>query len=158
MVPLMLDNTKILNVTGDSNVGSGWTDSYSVDNACYCSSTFDHNIGSVKVHTPMGIKTVKEVCDIMGPGPGKNNRPVYNDIQCGNGPPNDAGDETICPGRTDHGKNGCKYIGPKWKFNKDGTKNPTPAPIPASTEPINGFWQMILDWVRKLLDWLQSRQ
>jgi hypothetical protein len=112
-VPLLLDNTKILNVTGDARVRSGWTDSYSVGDACYCDSTFDHNIGSVRVQTPKGMKTVREVCYLLGPGPGKANRPIYNDIQCGNGPPNDAGDEITCPGRTDQG---CKYIGPKWNF------------------------------------------
>jgi hypothetical protein len=41
---------------------------------------------------------------------------LYNDIQCGNGPANDAGDEDDCPGRTEHGQEGCKYIGPKWNF------------------------------------------
>jgi hypothetical protein len=114
--PLLQDATAILPVLGDPNVQSGWTDSYSVGNRCYCDSTFDHNIGSVEVSTPMGTMTVKEVCDLLGPGPGKESRPVYNDIQCGNGPPNDAGDEVPCPGRTDYGQIGCKVIGPKWNF------------------------------------------
>ena len=115
--PLWWDRTKIANVTGENGVGLGWADSYSTPGRCYCASTFDHNIGTIIVNTPFGQKTIKEVCDILGPGPGKTGRPVYNDIQCGNGPPNDAGDEDQCPGRVDHGKDGCKSIGPKWNFN-----------------------------------------
>jgi F5/8 type C domain len=41
-------------------------------------------------------------------------RVPYNDIQCGNGPANDAPDEAGCPGRVDIGRSGCKQIGPKW--------------------------------------------
>jgi hypothetical protein len=129
---LTLDNTQIVNVTGEDGVDTWWTDSYSVGDACYCSSKFDSNIGSVLVTTPYGTKTVKEACDIIGPGPGIDGRPVYNDIQCGNGPPNNRGDEVTCPGRTDYGKDGCKYIGPKWKFNV-----PVPVPVsPPTTAPV----------------------
>ena len=61
----------------------------------------------------------------------------YNDIQCGNGPPNDAGDETECPGRIEYGAEGCKYIGPLWDFSgvdpgepdaPEDTEAPTSAP------------------------------
>jgi hypothetical protein len=51
----------------------------------------------------------------------------YNDVQCGNGPANDAGDEDTCPGRIEYGAVGCKYIGPKWNFV--GIKVPTKAPL-----------------------------
>lgn len=115
--PLWWHRKKIVNVTGDPGVGLGWADSYSYKGThCYCMSTFDHNIGTVIVDTPFGKKTIKEVCDLLGPGPGSKGRPVYNDIQCGNGPPNDAGDEQKCPGRVDHGIRGCKSVGPKWNF------------------------------------------
>jgi hypothetical protein len=137
---LTVDNTAILNVTGLPGVSSSWTDSYSVGNACYCSTTFDHGIGEFVVVVDTGPSTavgnssnsgsqpqnltIREVCELLGPGPGKDGRPVYNDIQCGNGPANTAGDESDCPGRTDHGQEGCKYIGPKWKFFSTTTTVP----------------------------------
>lgn len=94
----------------------GWKDSYSVGGKCYCDSTFDHNIGSVQVSTPQGSMTVRAACEIVNAtAPGVNFADaVYNDIQCGNGPANDAGDEDYCPGRVDQGKAGCLTIGPKW--------------------------------------------
>ncbi len=99
------------------NPRPNWRDSYSVGDKCYCDSTFDHNIGSILVDTPRGRRTVREVCDAIGPGPGRDGRPVYNDIQCGNGPPNDAGDEDDCPGRVDIGRDGCGHIGPRWDLS-----------------------------------------
>jgi hypothetical protein len=144
--PLMLDNTKIVNVTGNAAVNKWWSDSYSVGDQCYCSSKFDTSVGSVLVMTPYGTKTVKEACALIGPGPGFTNRPRYNDIQCGNGPPNSNGDEVTCPGRTEYGIEGCKYIGPKWKFNIStpvSQPNPVPIPVPQPnpvpvTQPISG--------------------
>ncbi len=109
---------EILQVPG----GASWADSYSVGDQCYCSTSFDHNIGPVEVDTPVGRITVREACDLIGPGPGRGDRPLYNDVQCGNGPPNDAGDEDWCPGRVDvqgtndQRKQGCNHIGPTWKF------------------------------------------
>lgn len=96
---------------------STWSDSYSVQDACYCASTFDHDIGEIEVETPQGLLTVRDACARIGPGPGSEGRPVYNDIQCGNGPPNSAGDEDDCPGRVDIGREGCGHIGPTWNFN-----------------------------------------
>jgi len=96
---------------------AGYLDSYSVGDRCYCESNFDHNIVDLRVDTAVGNITVAEACDIIGPGPGSNGRPLYNDIQCGNGPANDAGDEDYCPGRVDIGKEGCPQIGPRWNFN-----------------------------------------
>jgi len=96
---------------------AGYLDSYSVGDRCYCQSNFDHNIVDLRVDTPVGNITVREACDIIGPGPGSRGRPVYNDIQCGNGPANDAGDEDYCPGRVDIGREGCTQIGPKWNFD-----------------------------------------
>ena len=111
----------VIDVPG-RNPGSGWSDSYSVDGRCYCESTFDHEIGDILVDTPVGQRTVREVCDALGPGPGSRPageppRPVYNDIQCGNGPPNNAGDEDDCPGRVDIGRSGCGHIGPRWDLS-----------------------------------------
>jgi|GEM_PF-2106086 len=94
--------------------GNNWSDSYSVDGKCYCATTFDHAIGTYEVETPVGTRTVREICDAIGPGPGLGDNPVYNDIQCGNGPANDAGDEDYCPGRVDQSDAGCCTVGPKW--------------------------------------------
>jgi hypothetical protein len=129
--PLLLDNTAILNVVGRKDVNpNGWADSYSVGNSCYCKTDFDHNIDVIVVSTPLGNMTVKQVCTLLGPGPGWDGRPRYNDIQCGNGPPNNAGDEDTCPGRVEYGVEGCKYIGPRWNF--DSIRTPTaPAKSPA---------------------------
>ncbi len=99
-----------------SSPADNWKDSYSVGDRCYCDTTFDHNIGDITVDTPQGDMTVREACNLIGPGPGAAGRPVYNDIQCGNGPANDAGDEDYCPGRVDLGKDGCVQIGPTWNF------------------------------------------
>ena len=96
--------------------GDSWKDSYSVGDQCYCDTTFDHDIGGIMVDTSVGEITVREACELVGPGPGSSGRPIYNDIQCGNGPANDAGDEDYCPGRVDIGKEGCVQIGPTWKF------------------------------------------
>lgn len=104
---------------------SNWMDSYSVGDECFCDSTFDHNIADIMVQTPQGTITVKEACDIIGTGPGSAGRPKYNDIQCGNGPYNDAGDEDYCPGRVDMGKEGCGHIGPVWNFNKANSNEVT---------------------------------
>jgi Domain of unknown function (DUF5060) len=119
VAPLLLDNVEILsNIKGREVVRSNFADSYSDGNACYCTiSTFDHGIGDVVVDTPFGMRTVRQVCALLGDGPnGRNSRPLYNDIQCGNGPPNNVGDEQDCPGRVEYGSAGCPFIGPKWNF------------------------------------------
>lgn len=146
--PLLEDNVAILdNVPGCVNPRPlGWADSYSSNGSCYCANvtSYDHNIGTVLVDTPLGVLTVKEVCELLGSGPGREGRPLYNDVQCGNGPPNDVGDEDNCPGRTEYGQEGCKYIGPKWNFRpflppvkapvkvpvKVPVKMPATAPVP----------------------------
>jgi hypothetical protein len=96
--------------------GNGWSDSYSVGDECYCETTYDHEIADIEVETSAGTMTVYEACTLIGPGPGSDDRPVYNDVQCGNGPANNAGDEDYCPGRVDLGKEGCVEIGPTWKI------------------------------------------
>ena len=98
---------------------SAYIDSYSVAGRCYIDTTFDHGIGDIRVDTPVGERTIREVADAIGPGPGRGDNPVYNDIQCGNGPANDAGDEDFdqCPGRVDIGRGGCNDIGPTWRLD-----------------------------------------
>ena len=97
-----------------------WSDSYSAGGQCYCATSFDHAIGPVEVETPAGTRTVREVCEHIGPGPGQDGNPVYNDVQCGHGPANDAGDEDpdVCPGRVDQGSVGCLTRGPTWQLER----------------------------------------
>ncbi|CAB9525167.1 expressed unknown protein [Seminavis robusta] len=131
----------VLNLTTTTEPGGeGWHDSYSVGDECFCSTTFDHDIGEAVVDTPFGFLTLLQACTLLGPGPGAENRPVYNDVQCGNGPPNDAGDEQICPGRVDIGAEGCGHIGPKWNWDKVPA-NVTIPPYVASSSSDNWFWR-----------------
>lgn len=98
------------------NPNPGWEDSVSVNGKCYCTSTnFDHDIGDVRP-SGFGGLTVREICDKIGPPPAGTQIP-FNDIQCGNGPANTAGDEDAdcCPGRVDQGDSGCQTRGPRWE-------------------------------------------
>ena len=102
------------------NPRSGWKDSYSVDGVCYCDSNgFDHGADRLRVDTPIGNLSVVQICadieEVLGTGR-SSGRALYNDLQCGNGPPNNAGDEDpdFCPGRVDLGSAGCQIIGPRW--------------------------------------------
>eukprot|EP00752_Nemacystus_decipiens_P004288 g3917.t1 len=54
--------------------------------------------------------TIRTLFGLMGPGPGAEGRPLYNDIQCGNGPVNNARDEPRCPGLVEYGRAGCGQI------------------------------------------------
>lgn len=122
--PLETDRTAILDgVAGDANAQKSWGDSYSVGDECFCDSSYDHDIGTVLIQTPLFDENVsiRDACTLIGPGPGNYDiepRPIYNDIQCGNGPPNNAGDENTCPGRVEYGAEGCSSIGPKWNWNR----------------------------------------
>lgn len=89
-------------------------DSYSAGGRCYCLSDFSGGVGDIEVLTPVGPRTVQAVCESLGPGPGPDGFPQYNDVQCGNGPNNGNDDETQCPGRVDQGVEGCCTIGPTW--------------------------------------------
>lgn len=100
------------------NPKPGWKDSYAVAGKCYCDSNgYDHNLDTKFADTPIGSQNVVDICEaierVLGDGP-VDGRIPYNDIQCGNGPPNDAADEVGCPGRVDIGPEGCDQIGPKW--------------------------------------------
>lgn len=96
-----------------------WADSYAIDGKCYCDiSTLSFNVGDKMVDGPNGQITVREACALIGSGP-EGDRKYYNDVQCGNGPANDNGDESMCPGRVDMGEKnaaGCYEKGPKWVF------------------------------------------
>jgi hypothetical protein len=140
--PLLEDNVYIrTDIVGRPDTRIGWADSYSDGDSCYCASNFDHNITTIKVDTPLGVMNISQICALLGDGPSgsKTGHPVYNDIQCGNGPPNNAGDEDDCPGRTEYGQEGCKYIGPKWNFKPflPPTKAPVspPRPVPTPKAP-----------------------
>ena len=103
------------------NPNSGWEDSYAVDGVCYCnSSNYDHGLDNKTANTPIGRLNVMEICNdirsVLGEGR-RSGRIPYNDIQCGNGPANDAPDETGCPGRVDIGSAGCDDIGPRWDLD-----------------------------------------
>ena len=116
------DITRVANIPASDIIrspgGESWKDSYSVGDRCYCDTTFDHDVGDIRVNTPLGNNMrVRDVCEALGDGPGSRGNPIYNDIQCGNGPANDAGDEDYCPGRVDIGREGCTQIGPRWNFN-----------------------------------------
>eukprot|EP00903_Cladosiphon_okamuranus_P018817 g17308.t1 len=83
-------------------------------------STFDRGIGEVEVPTSLGIMKISDLYQLMGGGPGAEGRPLYNDIQCGNGPTkarNEA-DEVNCPGLVEYGIEGCGQIGPKWDLSE----------------------------------------
>jgi len=139
-----------------------------VVDSCYCHSTFDHNLADIVVDTPlveMPTMTVKQVCDLIGDAPeGFAGRPHYNDIQCGHGPPNDSPDEVTCPGRTEYGAEGCKYIGPPWNFapflpeEQDGDSDSddhqddesSTAPGFFLWDSLKLLWELILGWIALL--------
>lgn len=69
---------------GIEPMGLPWADSYSREGKCYCDkmTTYDHEIENFRVNTPVGWKTVREICELLGPGPGRRNGdPIYNDVQ-----------------------------------------------------------------------------
>ena len=119
--------------------GVNWKDSYSVGNQCYCDTTYDHETADIIVATAQGNRTVRQICERIGPGPGADGNPIYNDVQCGHGPPNNAIDEVLCPGRVDSGKEGCQVKGPTWNldlfFPPLATQGLPPTPVILTVEP-----------------------
>ena len=111
------DIVKIVEVVGNDPGGAPWADSYSVGDTCYMQTTFDHDVGEIEVDTPRGTMTIGALFDLLAPGPSSKGRPIYNDIQCGNGPPS-ALDEIECPGLVDYGREGCGQIGPMWDLSE----------------------------------------
>ena len=134
---LLFMSSPIVAVSQEWNPRPNWKDSYAVDGVCYCDSNgYDHNLDSKSADTPIGIQNVVDICEtierVMGQG-STDGRIPYNDIQCGNGPPNDAADELGCPGRVDIGPQGCDQIGPKWDLETayaDQVGQPQPPEIP----------------------------
>ena len=129
---------------------NGWADSYSSNGTCYCATTYDHGIGEYTVDTPAGSKTVREVCEAVGPGPGKGSNPVYNTVQCGNPPGHTDAitingkkveDEQVCPGRVDLGEGGCDEIGPTWDLSVFGNVQEEELNIPGRIEAENSTSQ-----------------
>ncbi|WP_299241622.1 carbohydrate-binding protein [uncultured Aquimarina sp.] len=98
--------------------GVSWHDSYEANGFCWCSTNFDHNLGSKKVIVNGTQYSVVDICDELEKHPlfrSRNNGDnIYNDVQCGNGPINDSSDEPLCPGRVDMGVEGCLLRGVRW--------------------------------------------
>lgn len=123
----------------------GWKDSYAVNGVCYCdSSNYDHNLDEKTAETPIGRLNVVQICEDIKAAIGfgsANGRIPYNDIQCGNGPANDAADEAGCPGRVDIGSAGCNVIGPKWDLEAvygDSNDDNTRTYVTGTTASPNG--------------------
>jgi len=49
-------------VNAQENPRPGYQDSYEVGGVCYCNSSFDHGIANLLVSTPIGKRTVRQVC------------------------------------------------------------------------------------------------
>ena len=119
-------DTAVVAATSTANIPTprpNFRDSYSAGGQCYCSTTFDHGIGTQTVNTPQGVRTVEQICAVIGDGPGIGSNPVYNDIQCGHGPSNGLSDEILCPGRIDQGVAGCSVLGPTWNLDQHFPSN-----------------------------------
>lgn len=109
-----------------------WYDSYSVDGKCYIDSGLGKGMGDVIVPTPVGGQTLEQVAKRLGPGPGSQGNPIYNDVQCGHGPASTARNEAYdqCPGRVDQGAAGCAIIGPKWDLEGAYSSNSSTSDVP----------------------------
>lgn len=112
----------------DDTVAGGktaWSDSYSVRGQCYCDSSFDHGVGSQRIQTNAGTKSVREVCAKIQASYGQGEaagREYYNSIQCGHRPYNNAGDEQGCPGQPIAMGNwsgpDCNNTGADWNLDR----------------------------------------
>jgi len=100
-----------------------WKDSYQANGFCWCDTTFDHdldNIDLVWFEINGERRNIRTICEELEQHPNYraflDGDPIFNDIQCGNGPANTALDETCCPGRTDltPSSSGCQVIGEGW--------------------------------------------
>lgn len=98
-----------------------WADSYSVNGVCYIDGGHDHNARNMLWTIDGVTRTVGEWIPLLKTGPGRGNNRIYNDVQCGHGPANDAGDEDAypagCPGLIIVGsREGCNVKGPRWQL------------------------------------------
>ena len=82
-LPMELDMTRIINVTGFSPPFPRIliADSYSVGDRCYCHNIIGFEGSDSILPTPLGNMTAQEICQAIGPGPGSIGRPLYNDAQ-----------------------------------------------------------------------------
>ena len=135
---------------GQQPGGLGWADSYNANGLCWCRTTFDHdldNINKVSFVINGTKRNIRDICNELEKHPQRRSYrkgdPIYNDVQCGNGPANTAIDETQCPGRVDKGRNGCSEKGPRWDIawlrNRPrfggGGGNPNPPAPTANKKP-----------------------
>jgi len=127
------------------NPQPNWKDSYEANGHCWCESTFDHDLDDKKVLINGVPYSVVDICDELEKHPEyrafDNDDSPYNDIQCGNGPFNNAADESGCPGRVDLGSSGCDQIGVTWDMDWLSTRErfigdnpPDPLAIPGRIE------------------------
>lgn len=127
------------------NPQPNWKDSYQANGYCWCESTFDHDLDDKKVLINGVPYSVVDICDELENHPDyrtfDNDDPAFNDIQCGNGPFNNAADEPGCPGRVDLGSSGCDQIGVTWDMDWlagrerfTGDTPPDPLAIPGRIE------------------------
>ncbi len=123
-------------------LASEWNGSYSAEGQCYCVGVVDEGVKNTIVPTPIGGQTVSQVCQRIGAGPGLSfdsgqyNHPVYEDAQCGHGPPaaqvtsSSAAANTQCAGSLDglgQDSASCQAIGPEWDV-KAAFAKPSAAP------------------------------
>lgn len=91
-----------------------WGDSFlGTDGQCWPRSGYDHGIGGIQITTGSGeTLTIREAAALLGDSPSVYEDYTFNDVNCGNGPANDNGDEDTnqCPGLVTRGTSGCSYI------------------------------------------------
>lgn len=119
VAPLFQDTVRIETVPSTNATVDAvqWLSSYSDGSSCYCSvAEFDNVTGAMMLETPLGPLSAFEICQLLGDSPtGPDGKPRFNDIQCGNGPALSE-NERACPGRIEHGVEGCGFLGPNWDF------------------------------------------
>jgi len=116
--------TPIKSTNNVDPLGVNWMDSYLANGKCYIESNLSYDIRNTKVSTSLGNITVETVNKYLRSDPDFRLRmrgdPIYNDVQCGNGPASKTGEEDNiggCPGRVDLGHAGCAVVGPEWNFD-----------------------------------------
>ncbi|EEC44030.1 predicted protein [Phaeodactylum tricornutum CCAP 1055/1] len=141
------DVVAVVDVAGGVQPTPLWASSYSDGENCYCLPSLDSAFGNFVVETPLGWLTMQELCDLLGTGPGRLGQYLYNDIQCGNGPPNADENEFLCPGRTDIGETGCGQIGPKWNVDNAYLADAGPPRLPLLPEDVQPETVAVIDVV-----------
>ena len=116
--------TPIKGTNESEPLGVNWMDSYMANGKCFIESNLSYKIRDVRISTSIGNITVAKANEYLRSDPDFRLRergdPIYNDVQCGNGPAIDTGEEDNiggCPGRVDLGRAGCAVVGPEWNFN-----------------------------------------